>query len=77
MSEHRWVLGSIGVKYNSEVREPTDYFLPFACTKCGARLRLRRPKSMIIFDQPLPEEIKNNRIEIDCEMMLIRHIMES
>jgi len=81
VSEHQWILGAISTKKIRSslpnVDEIIDYFLPFACAKCGTKLRLRRSKSMTTFDQPFPEEMRDNKVDVDCDITQVRQIMES
>jgi hypothetical protein len=76
VSDHQWVLGAV----STTIDGPSDvisYFLPFACTKCGTTLRLKRPKSLVSFNLPFPEELRDNKINVDCDLTQVRQVMES
>jgi hypothetical protein len=76
MNAHKWVMGAPVAKYNDD-GSVSKYVMKFVCTVCGTEVRLGRPNSLVSFDLPLPDEMRDNHIDADCDMTQVRQVMES
>ena len=67
MTDHLWQLGGV-------TQFDTTYHMPFSCAVCGTRVVIIRT----INDEKGPEEkeLWKQSIDIDCDLLQVRQVME-